>query len=75
MFVFPKSGDLVGTRSQPVDPGLGPLRDNGGPTQTQELLPGSPAINGGGQWQVLDTDQRGNQRTNGDPRDIGAFER
>ena len=28
-------------------PMLGPLQDNGGPTFTQELLPGSPAINTG----------------------------
>jgi hypothetical protein len=31
--------DLPGT-----DPQLGPLQDNGGPTFTQALLPGSPAI-------------------------------
>jgi hypothetical protein len=30
-----------------VDPGLGPLADNGGPTQTHALLPGSPAIDAG----------------------------
>lgn len=30
-----------------VDPRLGPLANNGGPTQTHSLLPGSPAINGG----------------------------
>lgn len=34
--------DLVGP-----DPGLGPLRDNGGPTQTHALRPGSPAIDAG----------------------------
>ena len=28
-----------------VDPLLGPLQDNGGPTETHALLPGSPAIN------------------------------
>ena len=27
-----------------ADPMLGPLADNGGPTQTMALLPGSPAI-------------------------------
>ena len=30
-----------------VDPLLGPLQDNGGPTLTLELLPGSPAIDAG----------------------------
>jgi hypothetical protein len=33
------------------DPKLGPLSDNGGPTQTHALLPGSPALDAGG---VLD---------------------
>jgi hypothetical protein len=35
-------GDQVNT-----DPLLGPLQDNGGPTFTHELLPGSPAIDAG----------------------------
>ncbi len=35
-------GDQINT-----DPLLGPLQDNGGPTFTHELLPGSPAINAG----------------------------
>ena len=35
-------GDQVNT-----DPMLGPLQDNGGPTFTHALLPGSPAINAG----------------------------
>jgi hypothetical protein len=35
-------GDQINT-----DPMLGPLQDNGGPTFTQALLPGSPAINAG----------------------------
>ena len=30
-----------------VDPLLGPLADNGGPTKTHALLPGSPALNAG----------------------------
>ena len=36
------TGDQINT-----DPMLGPLQDNGGPTFTHELLPDSPAINGG----------------------------
>ena len=39
--------DLVGTTSNPLNPLLGPLQDNGGPTQTMALLPGSPAIAAG----------------------------
>ena len=35
-------GDQIDT-----DPLLGPLQDNGGPTFTHALLPGSPAINAG----------------------------
>ena len=65
----------MGTLSQPVDPGLAPLRDNGGPTQTKELLPGSPAIDGGGDGSTMKTDQRGEPRTRGSAMDIGAFER
>lgn len=35
-------GDQINT-----DPLIGPLQDNGGPTFTHELLPGSPAVNTG----------------------------
>lgn len=68
--------------TQPTDltnkePLLGPLANNGGPTQTQALLPNSPAI-GGGSCLPADTDQRGEPRPDpGDPPgqcDIGAFE-
>ncbi len=37
--VFTNTGDLLNT-----DPMLGPLQNNGGPTETHALLPGSPAI-------------------------------
>ncbi len=40
------------------DPLLGPLADNGGPTMTHALLPGSPAIDHGSSG-GLATDQRG----------------
>ena len=41
-------GYLTGTGDQiNTDPLLGPLQDNGGPTFTHALLPGSPAINAG----------------------------
>jgi len=67
------------------DPLLGPLQNNGGPTQTMALLPGSPAIDGGnpsgctdGQGHLLKTDQRGMPRPDPEDRggcDIGAYER
>ncbi len=41
-------GFLTGPDDQPdTDPMLGPLQDNGGPTLTHALLPGSPAIDAG----------------------------
>jgi hypothetical protein len=70
------ASDLVGTSAQPVDPKLGPLQNNGGPTQTMALLPGSPAIDAGDNTGAPQFDQRGP----GFPRivngtiDIGAFE-
>ena len=50
-----------------------PLQDNGGPTETHALLPGSPAI-GVGEPCSLATDQRGVLREQGVGCDIGAFE-
>ncbi len=62
-----------------VDPGLGPLQDNGGPTWTEALLPGSPAIGAGNTALVpagVTTDQRGGTyaRIVNGRVDIGAFE-
>jgi CSLREA domain-containing protein len=59
-----------------VDPSLLALADNGGPTKTQALSPGSPAIDavpaaGAG---CTSTDQRGVTRPFGAGCDIGAFE-
>jgi hypothetical protein len=58
------------------DPMLGPLADNGGPTQTHALLPGSPAIDHGNNLAGLAVDQRGGSyvRAYGNGVDIGAFE-
>jgi hypothetical protein len=70
------NGNLVGSADNPIDPLLGPLDDNGGPTLTHALLPGSPAIDAGNNAYATDWDQRGP----GYPRivngiiDIGAFE-
>lgn len=69
--------DLIG-----VDPLLGPLADNGGPTETLALLAGSPAIDGadpaapGSGGDACDVvDQRGVARPVGIRCDIGAYER
>jgi hypothetical protein len=53
---------------------LGPLADNGGPTQTHALLPGSPAIDAGDNTACPATDQRGVTRPLGAACDIGAYE-
>ncbi len=64
-----------------ADPNLGPLQDNGGPTFTHALLPGSPAIDAGNSSGCTDdlgafitTDQRGLHRPEGTHCDEGAFE-
>ena len=68
-------GDLVGTRTSPIDPMLGPLQDNGGPSFTHALLPGSPAIDHiPPAFCGSSTDQRGIDRPQGPACDIGAFE-
>jgi len=57
-----------------VDPQLGTLSYQGGPTPTVPLLPGSPAIDAAcSQW-CLATDQRGYPRPYGAGCDIGAVE-
>jgi hypothetical protein len=63
--------DQIGTPTAPIDPLLGPLADNGGPTLTHALQPGSPAINRGDPA-APPQDQRGYGRL-GVP-DVGAFE-
>ena len=59
-----------------TDPLLLPLADNGGPTKTHALTPGSPAIDAGNNLLGLPFDQRGNgyARMFGAAADIGAFE-
>ena len=65
------SNNLIG-----VNPYLGPLAQNGGPTQTFMPLPGGPAVGGGSASLTTDTtDQRGFSRlaANGSV-DIGAVQ-
>lgn len=57
-----------------TDPMLGPLTNNGGPTLTMALRPGSPAINAGDNASCPPTDQRGVPRPFAGACDIGAFE-
>jgi uncharacterized repeat protein (TIGR01451 family) len=67
-------GDLVGYTASQLN--LGPLANNGGPTQTLALLPGSPAIDAGDSNApgLPSTDQRGYARIFGNAVDIGAVE-
>jgi predicted outer membrane repeat protein len=55
-------------------PLLGPLNFNHGQTPSHELLPGSPAIDGGNNSNCTSVDQRGVARPQGPRCDIGAFE-
>ena len=88
---FTAATDRAGTIAAPFDPKLDPngLQNNGGPTQTIALLPGSPAIDTGtsaGLTGNLTSDQRGTGFTRvlddpsigdangGDGTDVGAFE-
>ena len=64
---------FVGSALIAPDPKLGPLRDNGGPTETLALNPGSPAIDRANQHREPTVDQRDRRRAG--PPDIGAFER
>ena len=79
------SSNLVGSADPSVtlppdtlnsDPLLLPLADNGGPTWTMALAPGSPAINAGNNAANLQYDQRGAgfARVYGPAADIGAYE-
>ena len=70
------NGNRVGTTLAPLDPRLGPLGNNGGPTLTIALLPGSPAIDAGdpGFDGTGLTDQRGAPRVVYGRLDIGAVE-
>jgi predicted outer membrane repeat protein len=70
----PVLGDQVGTAAAPIDPRLGPLAGNGGPTHTHGLLAGSPALESANPASCAPVDQRGLARPDGALCDIGAFE-
>jgi hypothetical protein len=72
-------GGNLGSNQFGKNPLLGPLQDNGGPTATMALLPGSPAIGNGVSTSLIPglsvptTDQRGDLRA-ANSVDIGAFQ-
>jgi hypothetical protein len=70
-FTGTSAGNIFG-----VDPMLGPLAANGGPTWTMALLPGSPAIGGGdpNPASAPAVDQRGLPRVVNGRVDIGAYQ-
>lgn len=71
---FSTSGDLTGSAASPLDPRMGPLANNGGPTPTIALLSGSAAIDAGDTVGEPTTDQGGHPRPVGPAPDIGAYE-
>jgi hypothetical protein len=72
----PTGADLVagGSNITGSDPLLGPLADNGGPTPTMLIEPGSPALDAADPDDFPATDQRGMRRPGGELPDIGAVE-
>jgi len=80
---FNRPGDQAGTSQGMINANLGPLENNGGPTDTRRPIGPSNTIDQGNSF-GLTTDQRGRVRTNdnpniqnasqGDGTDIGAVE-
>jgi hypothetical protein len=66
--------DDTGSSTEPLDPRLSPLRDNGGPTPTHAVLVGSPAIAAGDPGLGYTLDQRGTPRSFVLYPDVGAFQ-
>jgi len=74
----------AGSDQTGADPALAPLADNGGPTDTHAIAPGSDALDAGDAGPSVATDQRsaGFSRpvnfpaidNNGDGADVGAYE-
>ncbi|MDD5312784.1 MAG: choice-of-anchor Q domain-containing protein [Dehalococcoidia bacterium] len=57
-----------------TDPVLGPLQNNGGPTDTHAITSDSPAFERGGSPLLLDEDQRWVIKPQGAYSDVGAYE-
>ncbi len=57
-----------------ADPALGPLADNGGPTDTMAIAATSPAFDAGSDAGCPAIDQRNVSRLHGRACDVGAFE-
>jgi hypothetical protein len=74
LIVATLSGTGVPADTISLDPKLGPLQANGGPTLTLAVLPGSPAIDMGSNLSNLMFDQRGVPRVENGRADIGAVE-
>lgn len=63
-----------GTKAAPLNAGLEKLADNGGPTLTHALAPGSPAFNKGSAEMQFDQRGAGYPRERGPEADVGAYE-
>jgi hypothetical protein len=70
--VMSSTGTISGTSPLTANPQLGPLQNNGGPTMTMALQPGSPAIGAGMAIAGVTTDQRDFIRPN--TPSLGAFD-
>ncbi|MFK7818481.1 MAG: choice-of-anchor Q domain-containing protein [Planctomycetaceae bacterium] len=77
------SDNILGDETDPIDPMLGPLQDNGGPVPSMQPLPGSPVLDSGTlpnrtyYWSDtanVTTDLVGNRRPAGAAPDMGAVE-
>jgi hypothetical protein len=72
----PGASDIIPPTGTTITKILGPLADNGGPTPTHALVPGSPAIDAAPVGPDCPSeDQRGIARPQGAACDIGAFEK
>lgn len=68
------TGDQLGTNWNSIDPRLGPLQGNGGPTDSHGLSLDSPAIDAADNANCPVSDQRGASRPKGAACDIGSYE-
>jgi hypothetical protein len=75
-FVNGTMNDQVGSVASPINALLGPLQNNGGPTFSQALKPGSPAVGAAAGAGAPTTDQRGFPRPGAGQNapSIGALE-